>query len=357
MIDAFVAWIEALLVPALIVTGAFLALSVIAVVGGHLIRDARARQRRRTALTYRPLVDALVDRERAPKAIKALSAVPEKHRDIVAGELLALLRVTAGAAVGNVRKAAHAMGLADRWKRGLESRWWWRRADAAHALGCIAEKSAVLALVGRLDDRHEEVRAAAVEALGRLGDPRGLAPLVEGLWDDSGLQHTRVVLALREFGATAVEPLLSHERRHHAATATIADLLGAVGETSALEPLTEWCNDRHPEVRAAALRALGTMGTCDRTFYYALRALSDESVEVRAAAARALARSRRREAAPYLGKALHDEWEVAVESAHGLRELGAEGLAELRRAKTAAARALARQMIWELERRPARSRG
>ena len=357
MIDAFVAWIEALLVPALIVTGAFLALSVIAVVGGHLIRDARARHRRRTALTYRPLVDALVDRERAPKAIKALAAVPEQHRDIVAGELLALLRVTAGAAVGNVRKAAHAMGLAHRWKRGLESRRWWRRAESAHALGCIAEKSAVLSLVGRLDDRHEEVRAAAVEALGRLGDPRGLAPLVEGLWDDSGLQHTRVVLALREFGATAVEPLLSHERRHHAATATIADLLGAVGETSALEPLTEWCNDRHPEVRAAALRALGTMGTCDRTFSYALRALSDESVEVRAAAARALARSRRREAAPYLGKALHDEWEVAVESAHGLRELGAEGLAELRRAKTAAARALARQMIWELERRPARSRG
>ena len=269
--------------------------------------------------------------------------------------MLGLLRVTAGASVANVRKAAHKMGLVDRWKRNLESVWWWRRADAAHALGCIEEASAALGLIGRLDDRHEEVRAAAVEALGRLGDPRALAPLVEGLWDDSGLQHARVVLALREFGAPAVEPLLSHERRHHAATATIADLLGAVGETSALEPLTAWCNDEDPGVRAAALRALGTMGTCDRTYDYALRGLADESVEVRAAAARALARSRRREAAPYLGRGLHDEGEVAVESAHGLRDLGAEGLEELQRAKTAAARALARQMIWELELRPAKS--
>ena len=353
MIDAFVAGIEALLVPALVTTAAFLALAVIAVVGGHLMRDARARRRRRIALEYRSLVDTLVDRDQARKAIKALGTVPDQHRDIVAAELLALLRVTSGAAVANVRKAAHAMGLSDRWKRALESRWWWRRAEAAHALGCIEEKSAVLGLVGRLDDRHEEVRAAAVEALGRLGDSRALAPLVEGLWDDSGLQHTRVVLALREFGATAVEPLLSHERRHHAATAIIADLLGAVGEVSALEPLTEWCSDNDPEVRAAALRALGTLGTCDRTYYYALRALGDESVDVRAAAARALARSRRREAAPYLGKALHDEWDVAVESAHGLRDLGDEGRVELDRAKTAAARALARQMIWELERRPA----
>lgn len=357
MIDAVVAWIEALLVPVLLTTGLFLAAAVLCVLGGHVIRDARARRRHRIRLTYRPLVDALLDREQAPKAITALAAAPRRHHAVVAVELLALLRVTAGTAVGHVRRAAHAMGLADEWIRALDSPWWWRRAEAAHALGCIEESSAVLGLIGRLDDRHEEVRAAAVEALGRLGDPRALAPLVEGLWDDSGLQHARVVLALREFGAPAVAPLLSHERRHHAATATIADLLGAVGETSALEPLTEWCNDHDPEVRAAALRALGTMGTCDRTYYYALRALGDDSVDVRAAAARALARSRRREAAPYLGRALHDEWDVAVESAHGLRDLGAEGLEELQRAKTAAARALARQMIWELELRPARSHG
>ena len=133
MIDAFVAGIEALLVPALVTTGAFLALAVVAVVGGHLVRDARGRHRHRIALAYRPLIDALVDREQAPKAIKALAAVPGQHHDIVAGELLALLRVTAGAAVAHVRKAAHAMGLADRWTRALESRWWWRRAEAAHA--------------------------------------------------------------------------------------------------------------------------------------------------------------------------------------------------------------------------------
>jgi HEAT repeat protein len=306
---------------------------------------------------YRPLVDALADSDEAPKAARALAGIPAAHRDIVAAELLALLRVTGGATVTHVRKAAKAMGLVPRWKTALESRLWWRRADAARALGCVEEPSAVSGLVARLDDRHEEVRAAAVEALGRLGDPRALAPLVEGLWDDSGLQHARVVLALREFGATAVGPLLSHERRHHAATATIADLLGAVGEAAALEPLTAWCSDAEPAVRAAALRALGTIGTCDRTYYYALRALKDDHVGVRAAAARALGRSRRGEAAPYLAQALHDDWEVAVESAHGLRDLGPAGRRELERATSGPALALARQMLWELDRRPSSSRG
>jgi HEAT repeat protein len=355
MIFLFVAWVRAFLVTILTATAIVLALLVITVVTGHVVRGAVARRRRQIGLLYRPLIDGLANSAEAAKAIRALAEIPAAHRDIVAVELLALLRVTGGATVTHARKAAKAMGLVRRWKEALDSRLWWRRAEAARALGCVEETSAVLGLVGRLDDRHEEVRAAAVEALGRLGDPRALAPLVEGLWDDSGLQHTRVVLALREFGATAVEPLLSHERRHHAATATIADLLGAVGEASALEPLTEWCSDAEPEVRAAALRALGTLGTCDRTYYYALRALHDDDVDVRTAAARALGRSKRGEAAPYLAQALHDDWEVAVESAHGLRDLGEAGRRELERATSGPALALARQMLWELDRRPSSS--
>jgi HEAT repeat protein len=348
--------IDAFLVPVLVTTGAALGLLILAILTTRAVTEMRTQAERRIELIHRPLIDALADRGRAGQAIKALGSIPAEHRGIVAKALLALLRVSGGATVANVRKAARVMGLTARWKADLDSRRWWRRADAARALGWVEEQSAVLALVGRLDDRHEEVRAAAVEALGRLGDVRALAPLVEGLWDDSGLQHTRVVLALREFGATAVEPLLAHERRHHAATATIADLLGAVGEASALEPLTEWCSDAAPEVRAAALRALGTLGTCDRTYYYALRALGDDDVEVRAAAARALGRSRRQEAAPYLAEALHDDWEVAVESAHGLRDLGDAGRRALERATSGPALALARQMLWELDRRPASSR-
>lgn len=348
--------IDAWLVPVLATTAAVLALLVVTILTSRTVTEARARREHRIELAYRPLVDALADREQAGRAIKALASIPAAHRDVVARSLVALLRVTGGATVTNVRKAAHVMGLTAQWKAELDSRRWWRRAHAARALGWVEERSAVLGLVGRLDDRHEEVRAAAVEALGRLGDVRALAPLVEGLWDDSGLQHARVVLALREFGATAVEPLLAHERKHHAATAIIADLLGAVGEASALEPLTEWCSDAAPEVRAAALRALGTLGTCDRTYYYALRALGDDDVEVRAAAARALGRSKRQEAAPYLAEALHDDWEVAVESAHGLRDLGEAGRRELERATSGPALALARQMLWELDRRTASSK-
>ena len=107
-------------------------------------------------------------------------------------------------------------------------------------------------------------------------------------------------------------------------------------------------------MRAASLQALGSLGLDDRAYYYVLRALGDTSEAVRAMAARALGRSRRADAAPYLAQHLGDEWLVAAHAATALRMLGAAGERELsaRQEAPGLAGVLARQMLWERRSRP-----
>jgi hypothetical protein len=353
MLVALVDWIRAFLITVLVLTTAILAALLIGILVGHVAESWRGRRRQTLVGRYRPVAHALVDPERAEEAIGQLIRVPAWHREIVAAELLAVVRVASGSVIDRVRDAAVRLGFVKMWRRALVNRRWWIRAEGARALGCVRAADAVRELVIRLEDVHEEVRAAAVEALGAIGDPRAVGPLVAGLSYESRLQRARVVLALRAFGPTIVEPLLEHERKHRAETATTADLLGQAGAVTAMDTLTDWSSDPRPEVREAALRALGTLGPCDRTFYFALRALSDGDAGVRAMAARAVGRSGRRDAVPYLASTLTDDWSVAVHAARGLRDLGAPGRLELERACEGPARDLVAQMLWELDRRQA----
>ncbi len=354
MLTALVAVVRSVLVPIIVLTSAFLALLAVHILAGHLGRAwAQARSRRLAGL-YRPLISALADERRSADAAQALCRAPSRHRPIITIELVALLGLTSGTVVERARRVADELGLLGRWRRGLAHRYWWRRAESARGLGCVRETTVVPDLVRLLNDPHEEVRAAAVEALGLIGDTRAIPPLVSGFSDGPRLQRARVVLALRAFGRPVVAPLLEHGQAHPEDTATVADLLGLIGGSSALDALTAWSADLRPDVRAAALRALGTLGPCDRTYYYALRGLGDEAAEVRAMAARAVARSLRADAAPYLADTLDDEWEVAAEGARGLRDLRDAGRPWLERARNGPAGDLARQMVWEIDRRAPR---
>ncbi len=345
------ALIRAILIPILVVTGSVLAGLLIYIFFVRGARMVSERRRDRLAARYRPLVEALLDPDLAPGAIRRLGASPVRHRPAVEGLLLAAVKVASGTFVDQVRAAASHLGLVEAWTTALGDSRWWMRAEAARALGCVREDAVVPALMARLDDDHEEVRAAAVESLGLIGDPRAIDALVAGLSRESRQQRSRVVLALRAFGPSVVEPLLAYNLRHPHDTATVAELLGQVHAVTAVDTLTSWCSDARPEVRAAALGALGTLGPCASTYYYALRALGDEVEVVRAMAARAVARCQRRDAAPYLATGLNDEWAVAAQCARGLRELGPAGRRELERVVEGPATALARQMIWELDHR------
>lgn len=339
------------IVPFLLVGGGLLLLLLVLLLVQRLARDAAFQRRRRIMARHRSLVDAVLEPELPEGTLERLAVIPARHIPVVAALLLAPLRVVTGTLVERLREAARRMGLIDRWLSELGHRRWWRRAEAARALGLMREPSAVDRLIAALDDDHEEVRAAAVDALGMSGDRRAIPALLSRVQDQSRHQRARIVEALRQFGEAGTPALIESARADPRSLSTVAELLGLIGGAEATPDLIAWTPHEDPAVRAAALQSLGTIGLDDRSYYYALRALGDEAADVRAMAARALGRSGRSEAAPYLAQRLDDEWLVAAQSATALRDLGEAGRAELlaRAEGTEPAAELARQMLWERE--------
>lgn len=340
-----------IVIVVLVVGGSALAMLLGSLVVLRGVREVRFQRRERLKQRYRPTVETLLHLDPTKDAIFALVRAPRRHRDVIGELLLAPLRVAIGAFVGNLRTAGAAVGLIDRWLGDLQHRKWWRRAEAARALGLLHEPDATEPLLIALDDEHEEVRAAAVEALGSIADPRAIVPLLERLAYSARYPPARVIMALRAFGDAVTPPLLAYARQHGGDLATLANLLEMVGGAAAADDLIAWCQDARPEVRAASLRALGTIGLDDRAYVFATRGLSDNDPGVRAMAARALGRSRRQEAARLLGDHLGDDWVVAAHSATALRALGAAGTAQLtaRSSDDGQAGDLARQMLWETQ--------
>jgi hypothetical protein len=311
----------------------------------------RDRRRARFVAHYRPAITRVLTTSGQvdAAAVAMLRAAPSRHAALIGELLIAPLRVAHGSTVDAARQLAETLGILAGWEAQLDARWWWKRAEAARSLGLLRVAGASPALVRRLDDAHEEVRAAAVDALGRLGDPLTVSALVARLPDATRHQRARLVETLREIGPGITPELLVYARSHYDQIALVADLIGLTGASGAMAELVTWADDPRPSVRSAAWRALGSIGLDDRSYYYALRALGDDDAETRAMAARALGRCRRAEAAPDLARLLNDEWIVAAHAATGLRALGDAGRAELagRQHEDGLPGLLARQMLWE----------
>jgi hypothetical protein len=339
---------------ALMVLALLLLVSLAGLAGWRAIDELRFLRRQRLIARYRPVADALLTPAHTADAevavVQRLAAIPRRHRAIVADILLAALRLTTGELVPRLRDAARTLGLIDRWTAALTDGRWWIRAEAARALGLMRDPGSVDRLLAVLDEPHEEVRAAAVDALGRIGDPSCAPVLLARLNDESRHQRTRLVEAIRGLGPSVMPVLLAHAREPQADATVLADLIGMVGGTAAIDNLLEWSSAEDAGLRAAALRAIGSIGLDDRSYFFALRHLDDEDADVRAMSARALGRSGRQDAVPYLSRHLDDVWLVAAHCATGLRRLGSRGAAALqtRAEGEGAGGDLARQMLWEL---------
>ncbi|HYC20073.1 MAG TPA: HEAT repeat domain-containing protein, partial [Candidatus Bathyarchaeia archaeon] len=82
------------------------------------------------------------------------------------------------------------------------------RRAAAEALGTIGDGRAVEPLVKALNDSDWLVRRKAAEALGTIGDGRAVEPLVKALNDADSDVRKSVAEALSKIGEPAVEPLI-----------------------------------------------------------------------------------------------------------------------------------------------------
>lgn len=260
-------------------------------------------------------------------------------------------------------------------KRGTGRVW------AARILGQIGDPRAVDALVARLHDRHEPLRSAVAEALGRIADARATralsqaalrdpvpqvrahaaaalapvagahaldiliaaladadhgtrlraleafehvelrdrTPLLTAMRDPNADVRRRAALALDRVGYVAdlVEQLQSP--RAKVSNAAYAKLL-EVGRAGVVDSIASYTTHDAFTVRSLAARALGELGE-PRTAPHVLALLKDDDWPVRAAAAEALTTLRPDDAVPALIETLADDEEP-------VREAAAEALAQ-----------------------------
>ena len=158
-----------------------------------------------------------------------------------------------------------------------------------------AHPAIVPILIVDLQDDDKMTRYQAVERLGTIGDPAAIQPLIATFLDADIHVQNMATEALVGFGDAAVQPLIgvlqSHteeESRYRAAYA-----LGTIGHPAALEPLLVALNDVSARVRSSAIYALeGGFGRSDkaRVVQAITAALDDPEARVRIRAATKLER-------------------------------------------------------------------
>jgi HEAT repeat protein len=155
-------------------------------------------------------------------------------------------------------------------------------------LGRIGDPRAVAPLTALLDTSPPDaVRLSAVTALGRIGDPRALEALVGSMKDPLSVVKKRAADALAAIGEPAVEPLVELLGDADPEVQDLAaDALVRIGVAS-VEPLTNVLKGSDPDRRWNAVYALGAIG--DPAAVPALAGvLSDADVDLAMAAVQAL---------------------------------------------------------------------
>ena len=263
---------------------------------------------------FRAAVETL--RTRIPRNLR--EAVLDAARD-AAGESLPARLV----------RSYDNLGITDRYIDELRnSLSWERRAIAAERLGRIGSVRAVsplLQTVQNVKDEDEDVRGAALRALGRIRDPAVIPELIEVLGTPEASLPQRICEILVRFGDAAVDPLCrelgnqeSEVRRMWA-----AEILGWLGNAGASIPLIDALGDVNPEVRAKSAGALGKLSESRAIDRLLEMLLSDPIPFVRTRVAQALGAIGNPRVIDHLVQVLKDpEWWVRIRAIEALEQIG-----------------------------------
>ena len=280
---------------------------------------------RRRTQKFEPLVLNLLE---TPAALQPLTkGLWPKDRSIIEQLLLRQAGELAGEDRDHMTGALEELGYVDEMIRGLGSKRWWRRLEAASKLGVARSRWSMPSLLQTCHDPAEEVRLAAVRSLGELNDTSGLRLLFQAMEDGSQWTPERVADSLLAIGPAAASEVraeieLTTQPEARRLYIRVARLLEDVG---AIDVLCGLMSDPDGETRKEAARALG--GIPDPGSVKTLeRALSDQDGEVRAEASRALGILQDRGTIEALFHILRDPvLGVRYNAAWALSQLGTEG--------------------------------
>jgi len=237
--------------------------------------------------------------------------------------------------------------------KASRSRRWWRRLEAAINLGTMQSQDAVSALINAVRDPVEDVRLAAVRALGQLNEPRGLELLLDAIEEEEGRwTGSSIVEVLVDMGphiAPEIVPRLESTTSINARLLYV-QLCGLLQITAALGSLLLLLGDPDRKTRISTARALGQIGDISAVESLII-SLDDKSWKVGAEAAKALGSLGDKQAVEKLKQALSDDnWWVRHNAADSLYRLGEEGIEALHDASCSdegAPRTVAAQVLAE----------
>lgn len=232
----------------------------------------------------------------------------------------------------NMTIAFEKIGYVKSEMSALLSRRWWRRLEAAINLGTMQSQMAVAALIDAVGDPVEDVRLAAVWALGQLNEPRGLRLLLGVIEEGdrwTGSHIIEALISMRPEITPEIIPRLEATTNINARL-LYAQICGLLQITEALGTLSLLLRDPDKETRISAAKALGQIGDVSAVESLII-SLDDESWEARAQTAKALGALGDKQAVDKLKRALSDEnWWVRHNAADALYRLGEEGIEALR---------------------------
>lgn len=182
------------------------------------------------------------------------------------------------------------------------------RANAAEALGILAEPEGASGLLEALHDVEAAVRRNAVKALSELGDEQVLPELLRALNDEDCSVRVWTARILGELGSKEAVPQLL-EALHDVESdvhEVAVQALGKLRGEAAISELLEIMQDDNTDVRARAVEALGELGGHE-AIPQLLEALRDVEPDVREAAAEALGKVKSDSTVMELIRLLEDE--------------------------------------------------
>ncbi|MEV1289852.1 HEAT repeat domain-containing protein [Micromonospora sp. NPDC049679] len=328
--------------------GVLLGISTAAALLIAVLRAARGlRQRRRAeraAAPRRALLALAAGGEGAPE-LEAVAGMPDDAWRAVEPTALDLLAKVRGEARESLAEVFARRGVVARALRDLRDGRPITQARAAELLGRLGRREAVPALCSLVADPRAhsrrgtvtgvraELRVVAIRALGRLGDPSAVAPLVSSLGGADPAPSQLVAHALIQLGPDAAPALMTAlNAPQPLVRMTVLDALGRLGAAGAEQRVAALLHDDpSPSVRETAATALGRLGTGSALRPLLDAANSDESLALRASAVRALGQLGAREAiAPLTALIASPHYRIAHEAAGALRRLGSAGHATLR---------------------------
>ncbi|MCQ4333224.1 HEAT repeat domain-containing protein [Natronomonas sp. F2-12] len=130
------------------------------------------------------------------------------------------------------------------------------RMAAATGLGRVGDPSVTAALVERLEDSDPRVRCRSATACGRIGDPRAVEPLEERLRNDRDIDVRRAAAeALGEIGNEGAMRVLIDGAGdpNESIRRVVADSLGAFGSVAPVETLADLLEDESEAVRRTTM--------------------------------------------------------------------------------------------------------